>query len=105
MTKELLKVCFYVPETHLEIVKDALFQVGAGKIGNYDRCCWQIEGQGQFRALDGSDAFIGELNEVMYLKEFKVEMMCDKKHIDEVVRILKETHPYETPAYDVTAVL
>ncbi len=45
------KICFYVPESHLEKVKEALFATGAGRIGDYDHCCWQTRGTGQFRPL------------------------------------------------------
>jgi hypothetical protein len=44
--------CFYVPETHIDIVKDAVFAAGAGQIGNYEHCAWQVLGQGQFREID-----------------------------------------------------
>ena len=50
---------FYVPETHLEVVKEAVFLAGAGAIGDYDHCCWQAKGQGQFRPLEGSHPHLG----------------------------------------------
>ena len=52
-------LCFYVPESALEQVKAAVFAAGAGRIGNYDQCCWQVAGQGQFRPLAGSNPAIG----------------------------------------------
>ncbi len=57
-------LCFYVPESTLEDVKSAVFAAGAGRIGNYEQCCWQVEGQGQFRPLAGSDPAIGEQGEL-----------------------------------------
>lgn len=51
------KLCFYVPVTHIEQVKQAMFAAGAGTIGNYDCCAWQVLGVGQFRPLAGSQAF------------------------------------------------
>lgn len=51
------KMCYFVPESHLETTKSALFEVGAGRIGDYDCCAWQCKGQGQFRPLDGSQPF------------------------------------------------
>ena len=56
------KLCFHVPEKHLDVVKDAIFQAGAGTIGNYSNCSWEILGQGQFIPLEGSNAFIGKIN-------------------------------------------
>lgn len=95
------KFCFFVPETHLESVKQAVFSEGAGRIGSYDHCCWQTEGMGQFRALDGSQPFIGKLGEVEKVKEYKVEMVCDEAFIEKSISALLSSHPYETPAYEV----
>ena len=53
------KLCFYVPESHLEEVKEAVFAAGAGKMGDYDACAWQTAGQGQFRPGEGADPHIG----------------------------------------------
>lgn len=99
------KFCFYVPESHLEMVKQAAFKAGAGQIGNYDSCAWQVRGTGQFRPLQGSDAFIGSLNETETLDEYRVEMVVEKQKMPEVIRAFKAVHPYETPAYDVTEII
>ena len=93
------KIEFYVPETHLDKVKNAVFSAGAGKIGNYDCCSWQTFGTGQFRPLDGSKPFIGEKGKTETVQEYKVELVCDSKYINNVIEALKKSHPYETPAY------
>jgi len=95
------KLCFYVPEAQLEGVKEALFGVGVGRIGNYDQCCWQSKGVGQFRALNGSDPFIGGVNQLETLDEYKVEMVCENHLIKEAINMLRQAHPYEEPAIDV----
>jgi len=95
------KITFYVPETHLEQVKQALFAVGVGKINNYDCCCWQVLGQGQFRPLADSQPFLGEQNKVETLSEYKVETVCASELIQAAVLTLKKVHPYEEPAYEV----
>lgn len=95
------KLCFYVPETHLEAVKTAVFTAGAGRIGDYDSCCWQTLGQGQFRPLDGSQPFIGQQGKVETVAEYRVEMVCEDNLIEKVVCELIKAHPYEQPAYDV----
>ncbi len=95
------KISFFVPETHLESVKSAMFVAGAGKIGLYDCCAWQVKGQGQFRALEGSTPFLGEQNQVESVEEYRVEMVCDEVYIRKAIQVLLDTHPYETPAYDV----
>jgi len=99
--RKLYKICFFVPESHLEKVKNALFNGGAGKIGNYDSCCWQTKGEGQFRALDGSKPFTGTQGEVEKRSEYKVEMVCEDNLVHDLVRILRKKHPYEEPAFDV----
>ncbi|TXL13858.1 NGG1p interacting factor NIF3 [Methylococcaceae bacterium HT4] len=95
------KLCFFVPETYVEEVKDALFELGAGKIGVYDCCAWQVLGTGQFKPLAGSQPFIGETEQVTRLSEYKVEMVCTDQLIKQVVKTLLQVHPYQEPAYEV----
>lgn len=93
------KIEFYVPESHLEMVKQAMFDAGAGKIGNYDSCCWQIKGLGEFRPLEGSNPYSGTPGKVERDVEWKVEMVCADEQLERAVAALKQAHPYETPAY------
>ena len=95
------KICVYVPEDSTENVKRALFDAGAGRIGNYDSCCWQTEGTGQFRPLQGSNPAIGSLNEVERVREVKVELVCEDRLVKQAIAAMKQSHPYEEPAYDV----
>jgi hypothetical protein len=90
---------FYVPVKDAERVKTALFEAGAGRIGNYDFCSFDIKGIGQFRPLPGSNPTIGSQCKIEKVEEMKVEMVLEDQYIDAVVRALKENHPYETPAY------
>ena len=90
---------FTVPETHIEVVKNAIVSVGAGSIGNYSQCVWQTLGEGQFLPLPGANAFIGETNKLEKVAEYKVEIVCTQEQIKAAVAALKQTHPYETPAY------
>jgi hypothetical protein len=99
------QLCFYVPVDHLESVKQAVFAAGAGRIGNYDQCCWQVEGEGQFRPLSGAQPAIGQQGQLESVREFRVEMVCDAAHIKAVVAALKQAHPYEEPAYNVLKIL
>ena len=94
------KLCFFVPEEHLELVKRALFAKGAGRIGDYDSCCWQTLGQGQFRPLEGSAPFLGQRGELQTVAEYKVEMVVADALVPAVIAQLKAVHPYEEPAYD-----
>lgn len=97
------KLAFFVPESHLEAVKNAVFSTGAGKIGDYDHCCWQVKGQGQFRALQGSNPFIGQQGVIESIEEYRVELVCEDAVIQAAVTAMKQAHPYEEPAYDVFA--
>ncbi|MFO7995437.1 MAG: YqfO family protein [Marinobacter sp.] len=95
------KMCYFVPESHLEITKAALFESGAGRIGDYDCCAWQCKGRGQFRPLEGSNPYLGQTGAVEQVDEFRVELVCRDELIRSAVRALKESHPYEEPAYEV----
>lgn len=92
-------IVFYVPESHLDTVTQAMFEKGAGQIGSYDCCAWHTFGTGQFRPLDGSRPFIGRAGEVETVKEARVEMVCREHHIKAVLIALVASHPYESPAY------
>lgn len=94
-------IAFYVPETHAEKVKDAMFAVGAGRIGNYQQCSFEYKGIGQFEALEGSNPFIGKKGVVERVVELKIEMVCSEECLNAAVEALKLSHPYETPAYHV----
>lgn len=95
------KICFYVPVAYAEEVKNNLFANGAGRIGSYACCAWQVLGEGQFMPLEGSDAFIGEMNTLEKISEYKIEMVCEEHYIHAVIAALKASHPYEEPAYQV----
>ena len=92
----------YVPITHKEEVKTALFNAGAGRYENYDRCSWETLGKGQFRALEGSNPAIGRQGELEMVEEIKIETVCVKENLKSVLIALKKVHPYEEPAYGVT---
>ena len=99
------KLTVFVPDAALEQVKSALFAAGAGTIGNYEQCCWQVQGSGQFLPLTGSQPNIGVHDKLETVDEWRVEMVVATTYIKEVVEALKQAHPYETPAYDVIEVL
>lgn len=95
------KLCYFVPESHLEQTKQAIFETGAGRIGDYDSCAWQTRGQGQFRPLDGSQPYLGQQGTVERVDEYKVELVCADNVIRQAIGALKQAHPYEEPAYEV----
>lgn len=95
------KLVFFVPESHLDAVKAAVFATGAGRIGNYDQCCWQTQGQGQFLPLAGATPYIGQQHQLETLMEYRVEMVCDDECVKAAINALRNAHPYEEPAFDV----
>lgn len=95
----MFKLEYYVPTSDVTLVNDALFQAGAGRIGLYECCCFMTEGVGQFRPLEGANPHIGQVAELERVAETKVEMVVPDDVVPEVHRVMKDVHPYETPAY------
>jgi len=95
------KLAFYVPAEDKESVKKALFEIGVGKYENYEYCSFETLGIGQFKPIEGAKPFLGEVNMLEKVDEYKVEMICSDELINEAVKVLKETHPYEEVAYEV----
>ncbi len=92
---------YYVPSSHLEKTKQAIFEAGAGKMGNYSCCAWQTKGIGQFKPEPKSKAYIGKIGKVSKVTEYKVETTCKASKIKAVIKVLKKSHPYEHPAFGV----
>jgi structural toxin protein (hemagglutinin/hemolysin) RtxA len=101
LRNNLYLISCYVPETNVEQVKNALFQTHAGEFLHYDKCAWQTKGTGQFCPKPGSKPHIGNINQVEQVIEYKIELICQRKHIKSAIQALKASHPYETPAYNV----
>lgn len=97
--KTFYTIVVYVPDSHVEKVKDALFETGAGQLGNYDRCCWQTMGMGQFRPGIDSNPFIGKESRLEKVAEFRLEMVCAPDVLRPAISALKAAHPYEAPAF------
>ena len=101
MSDQIFRIEFYVPQSHLKEVKNALFQAGAGRVGDYDCCAWQTAGTGQFRPGADSSPFIGSAGAMETVEEFKVELVCEAECLESAIAAMKEAHPYEEPAYAV----
>jgi hypothetical protein len=91
-------VC-YLPESHLESVKSALFASGAGSMGGYDQCCWQTRGLGQFIPSSTSNPYIGVREELAQVEEWRIELVVKEEDASSVIEALKRSHPYEVPSY------
>lgn len=96
----LLKLAVFVPQLHVTSVRDAMFAAGAGHIGNYDSCSFNIQGEGTFRGLDDSNPYVGEPGKLHLEKEARIEVVLPEYVQGKVVSALKAAHPYEEVAYD-----
>ncbi|PRO65122.1 Nif3-like dinuclear metal center hexameric protein [Alkalicoccus urumqiensis] len=95
------KLVVYVPESHADHVREALGDAGAGHIGNYSHCAFTTEGRGAFRPGEGTDPFIGEQGKLERPEEQKIETVFYGSQRSRIMQVLKKTHPYEEPAFDV----
>lgn len=96
----LLKLVFFVPKDHSETVRNAIFNAGAGVIGNYDQCSFNLSGQGTFRGGENADPFVGKKGELHVEDEMRVETILPVFLKNKILRALMEAHPYEEVAYD-----
>ena len=97
----LYKIVTYVPQSHIEKVRQAMWSAGAGTIGAYDCCSYASEGNGTFRAQEGCNPFVGEINELHTEPELRLEMVVPKDKSGRVVTAIHLAHPYEEPAIDI----
>jgi dinuclear metal center YbgI/SA1388 family protein len=97
----LKKLVTFCPPTHADTLRTALFDAGAGHIGNYDCCSFHVEGHGTFRAGEGAQPFAGRINEMHSEKELRIETIFPAYHERSVIKALKDNHPYEEVAYDI----
>jgi dinuclear metal center YbgI/SA1388 family protein len=95
------KLVTYVPEDHLDNVREAIFNAGAGVIGNYDYCSFTTPGTGSFRGGEGTNPFVGERGQIHFEKEIRLETVMYSHLKDKVIKALLESHPYEEVAYDI----
>ena len=93
----------YVPNENAAQVIVAVCGAGAGRLGNYENCVFASEGEGQFLPLHGADPFIGEVGKTEHVSEVKLEWVVGKQHLNGVLAALKQSHPYEEPAFSVIA--
>ena len=97
----LFKLTTYVPFAQAENVRLALFNAGCGHIGNYDYCSFNQKGEGSFRALEGANPFVGEIDKIHFEDEIKIETVFPSFKKKEIIQALFSSHPYEEPAFDI----
>ena len=95
------KLVTYIPESHLDKVREAVFNAGAGVIGNYDSCGFVSQGEGSFRGNETTNPFVGDRGKLHYEKEMRLETVFVSHFKDKIIRALMASHPYEEVAYDI----
>ncbi|GAW90933.1 Nif3-like dinuclear metal center hexameric protein [Calderihabitans maritimus] len=99
--EKLYKLVVFVPEGYEDRVRQAICDEGAGWIGNYSHCTFQVAGTGTFRPLEGTNPFIGETGRLEKTAEFRLETIVPQNRLPRVLQAMNESHPYEEVAYDV----
>ena len=99
------KLVVFVPAQSLVKLKAALFNAGAGRLGQYEHCAWAVLGQGQFKPIEGANPAEGRVGELCTLEEYRLEVLVAQSDMAAVVRALKASHPYEHPAFEIMPVL
>jgi len=100
-TEKVFKFAVYVPTQYADKVSQSIFKAGAGKIGKYTETSFNINGQGTFKPMKGTNPFIGKIGEKETVQETKIETLVAERDLDSVVKAMKSVHPYEEPAYDI----
>lgn len=100
-SQRLKKLVVFVPETHQKVVLDALAANGAGWIGNYSHCSFNLEGIGTFMPRKGTNPYIGEENKLEQVKEVRIETIVPEGLQNKIIRAMLNVHPYEEVAYDI----
>lgn len=95
------KIVVFVPESHLAQVSDALFAAGAGVIGQYRECSFRLPGTGTFFGTEHTQPTVGQKGRREEVAEWRLEVVCPERFVDEAIRAMRAVHPYEEPAYDV----
>lgn len=94
------KLAVFIPEKNLEDVREAISLAGGGHIGNYSHCTFQSKGIGTFKPLEGSNPYIGSLDKIERVDEYRLEVIVSQDKLKSVIKAMKSAHPYEEVAYD-----
>ncbi|MBU6325756.1 MAG: Nif3-like dinuclear metal center hexameric protein, partial [Bacteroidetes bacterium] len=105
MREQLLKLETFVPHSHADMVREALFAAGAGNIGNYDACSFNLSGNGTFRPGAGSNPFLGQEGRIHREEETYIQVIAPRHREAALMQALKAAHPYEEVAYQVVPIM
>lgn len=97
----ILKLVTFVPESHAETVREALFAACAGTMGEYSGCSFNTSGQGTFTPSATAQPYVGKVLEPTRVDEIRIETIVLRHHLAHAIAALRAAHPYEEPAYDI----
>lgn len=96
-----VKIIVTIPIENVDEVRNAICEAGAGVIGNYTHCSMSTKCVGTFKPTDEANPYIGERNNLEFVEEEKLEVVCDVNIVKNVISKPREVHPYEEPAIDI----
>lgn len=102
---KLVKIVVFVPKSHTDIVRKALGDAGAGKIGKYNYCSYSVDGVGRYLPEEGANPAIGEVGKFEEVIEERIECVCERSKAKEVIKAMKAVHPYEEVAFDLYSLI
>ncbi len=97
------KLVVFVPEANASELRDALAEAGAGWIGNYSHCSYNLSGQGTFLGHEGTNPAVGQSGKLETVDEVRMEMVCGRQSLPRAAEVIRRVHPYEEPAWDMYA--
>ncbi|MFA6428529.1 MAG: hypothetical protein WCW02_03215 [Candidatus Buchananbacteria bacterium] len=95
------KIIVFVPDSHTDIVRQAMGDAGAGKLGNYTHCSFSSKGVGRFMPEEGANPTIGKIGKFESVEEERIEVVASAQVVQDVIAAIKKVHPYEEIAMDV----
>ena len=100
-----VKIFVTIPNENVEDVRNAVCQIGAGVIGNYTYCTYSVKGVGTFVPNEDANPHFGTKNKLEFVQEEKLEFICDINNVKNVIKAIRNSHPYEEPAIDIVPLI
>ena len=100
-----VKIIIHIPEDNADNMRRALGEAGAGVIGDYSHCSFTVRGVGRFKPGENTTPHIGTSGEIETVAEESIEIVCDKSDAKRIIQIIRNSHPYEEPAFEILPVL
>ena len=101
MNSKNVKIVVFVPETHADVVREVMGRAGASQIGNYSFCSFSSKGKGRYKPEEGADPHIGKVGKFEEVDEERIETICPREKLGQVIAAIKKVHPYDEVALDV----